>query len=308
MKWKTILAAGAILFTGNSIAQQCFPAPDGLVSLWPGDGNTQDIVGENHGTMVGASYVTPGWISDAFSFDGVEGRYVNVPASSTLESQTITVEAWVRSDPPSSGEVTYILSKGAKFCMGTSYAFNTHLGGLTFFVYDGTTGYGYEVKSPNAGVGVWDSNWHHIAGTYDGAFVRLYVDGEEIGDGTPTDVAIAYDLPTHNDLLIGDIKGVCQAAFQGDVDEVSLFNRALTVSEIQAISAAGSAGKCIAPMFTCNGFEPPMTSGPVKAKKNRALPLKAQIFDEGNYAMTDADLVAPPWCKSGMNTAHQPRI
>jgi len=49
-----------------------------------------------------------------------------------------------------------------------------------------------------------------------------------------------------------------------------------------------------APVLSCTGFEPPMDSGPVTVKKNRALPLKAQLFDADGFAVTDLDIVAPP--------------
>lgn len=49
-----------------------------------------------------------------------------------------------------------------------------------------------------------------------------------------------------------------------------------------------------APVLSCVGFEPPMAGGPVKVKKNRALPLKAQLFDTDGIVITDLDLTAPP--------------
>ena len=58
MNWKTIFATGAmILFTGITNAQECFPAPDGLVAWWPGDGNAIDVQGGNDGTLTnGATF------------------------------------------------------------------------------------------------------------------------------------------------------------------------------------------------------------------------------------------------------------
>ena len=49
-----------------------------------------------------------------------------------------------------------------------------------------------------------------------------------------------------------------------------------------------------APVLSCVGFEPPMAGGPVKVKKNRALPLKGQLFDSDGIVITDLDLTAPP--------------
>ena len=50
----------------------------------------------------------------------------------------------------------------------------------------------------------------------------------------------------------------------------------------------------VAPQFSCVGFNSPMGNGPVKVKKNRVLPLKAQIFDEDSFVVGDQDIVAAP--------------
>jgi hypothetical protein len=49
-----------------------------------------------------------------------------------------------------------------------------------------------------------------------------------------------------------------------------------------------------APTVDCVGFGPPMASGPVTARGNRALPLKAELFDANGYEVTDLELTAPP--------------
>jgi hypothetical protein len=49
-----------------------------------------------------------------------------------------------------------------------------------------------------------------------------------------------------------------------------------------------------APQYNCSGFESPMDQGPVTVKKNKALPLKAHLFDGNGYSITDADIFAPP--------------
>jgi hypothetical protein len=50
----------------------------------------------------------------------------------------------------------------------------------------------------------------------------------------------------------------------------------------------------IVPLLSCSGFEPPMDQGAVKVKKNRVLPLKAELLDGDGYPVTDADITAPP--------------
>jgi hypothetical protein len=86
--------------------------------------------------------------------------------------------------------------------------------------------------SPDAGSGIWDGKWHSVIGTYDGLTVRLYVDGVEVGSGTPDSSGISYGLPTSNDLMIGDYAGCPGLNFAGSIDQVQIFDRALDPREI----------------------------------------------------------------------------
>ena len=223
----------------------CVPPPVGIVSWWPGDGNASDIRSGNTGTIVGGVTFVSGKVGQAFNFDGTD--FIRVPRAPNLEPSQVTVEAWVRASSP--GVFKSIVTKGASGATAASYALYTGAsGGLIFYVFNGST----FVLSPDAGRGVWDGAFHHVAGTYDGATVRLYVDGVQVGSGTPTTISIGYGLPTTNDLFIGSYNsGVAGGTFPpgfvnfpGAVDEVEIFGRALTAAEIQAISSAGSAGKC----------------------------------------------------------------
>lgn len=154
---------------------------------------------------------------------------VRVPNSAGLESPTVTVEAWVSATAP--GTSAYVLAKGASGPTAASYALYTGAtGGLPFYVSDGA---GY-VESPAAGAGVWDGEWHHVVGTHDGATVRLYVDGVEIGEGTATDLQIGYGLPTGNDLFTGSYQGDIALPFAGLIDEPAVYNRAHGPSEVVA--------------------------------------------------------------------------
>jgi Ca2+-binding RTX toxin-like protein len=62
--------------------------------------------------------------------------------------------------------------------------------------------------------------------------VRLFVDGTEIGEGTPASFDIGYDMSVSNDLFVGSYNGAF--GFDGLIDEVSIFNRALSAAEVLA--------------------------------------------------------------------------
>jgi hypothetical protein len=213
--------------------------PSGIVSWYKAEDNAHDAVGNNHGTAHAITY-GPGVVGRAFQFDG--GGYVRVPDAPSLDSAAITVEAWVKV-ATAQGPFRYLVAKGAHACEAASYGLctgRTYPGGLCFYVYDGT----HAAISPDPGAGIWDGKWHHVAGTFDGTTVRLYVDGEQVGNGTAASLNINYNLPDGNDLFIGTyLWPGGSLGFTGSIDELSTYNRALSASEIQAIYSAGSAGK-----------------------------------------------------------------
>jgi Concanavalin A-like lectin/glucanases superfamily len=80
---------------------------------------------------------------------------------------------------------------------------------------------------------VWDGAWHHVAGTFDGRAVRLYLDGAEVGAGSPDQHAIEYGLESKAP-YIGAYGGSCGLGFTGDIDDVRVWSGALTAAEISA--------------------------------------------------------------------------
>jgi hypothetical protein len=181
----------------------------------------------NQGTVDGATWVS-GHAGSALRFNGTSDR-VTVPSSSSLSPSSVTASAWVRADS-SPGDWRVFLFKGVTDCLAASYALKSSgAGGLVFSISDGTT----NVFSPDAGSGVWDGAWHLVTGTYDGAHVRLYVDGALVG-ATATTITIGYGLPDGDDLVIGHPVNACgqSSQFAGDIDEVQIWGRALSGAEI----------------------------------------------------------------------------
>jgi len=254
MKLKFTALGQLLLLIGLAVphacSQMCVPPPKGMISWWTGDGTVLDYFGRNDGLTTSPVSYAAGEVADAFSFSG--SQFVQVPRSLSLEPAQITVDAWVNA-AVSPGLARYIVTKGAVDELESSYALYTGAsGGLQFYIFDGTA-----VRlSPDAGTGVWDGKWHHVAGTFDGTAVRLFLDGSEVGTGTPIVTTIAYGLSAGtdvtNDLFIGDFNPNCTSSicpddlhFIGEVDEVEIFERALSQEKIARIFAAGQAGKCL---------------------------------------------------------------
>jgi hypothetical protein len=223
------LATAAALTTAAPAAADILPVGDWTLNEGKGT-VAYDYAGHRHdGTLRGGAKWTQGRFQGGLSFNGNEAA-VTVPDSVALEPATVSVSAWVDASS-SPGNYRYVAAKGGNGCFAASYGLYTGAnGGLEFYVSanDGLTW----TVSPDAGQNLWNGQWHNVVGTFDGSTVRLYVDGRQVGTGTPNTTPIAYGLPTSNELAIGNYPWCPSSGFSGGIDEVKLFNRALSAQEI----------------------------------------------------------------------------
>ncbi|MCK4781336.1 SipW-dependent-type signal peptide-containing protein [Candidatus Parcubacteria bacterium] len=184
----------------------------------------------NDGTLSSDDFWADGQYNPALGFDGNDNNVV-IPDSDSLKPTFVTLEAWVKSNG-SPGNHRYIAGKCYGGGWGSYHLYTGNTGGLKFYIgYDGSY-----VASPNvSAANIWDDNWHHITGTYDGSTVKLYVDGAEIPGGTGTTEDIAYNT---EDFYIGSY-GTIGYYFSGLIDEVKVYSRALSGSEISDHYNAG---------------------------------------------------------------------
>lgn len=233
---------------GHASSQGCAAPPAGIVGWWPGDGNPNDIVNGNSGTLMGGVMFVPGEVGQAFSFNGT--NFVQVPNSPALEPANVTVEAWIKTTfLPSPYSAHFIVAKsGSDGYHG--YELGTTVDGKVRFTVLGGGPYGDAVGTSL----VADGEWHHIAGTFDGSYLRIYVDGNLDATVLYTG-GIAYI--GSSPLYIGkrQYEGI-PGFFNGLVDEVEIYNEALSAEDIVAIVKAGSAGKC----RTCTAPPPDLVS------------------------------------------------
>jgi hypothetical protein len=190
----------------------------GLVSWWRAETNALDVAGLNNGTFAAATYLSGKYTGNAFN---TANGVVVIPNSASLQCSNLTIELLVRANTP--GNNKSVLSKGG------SYAFNTGPdGGLVFSV---TTSAG-TFTSPAIGASqIWNDQFQGVAGSYDGRSVRLYLNGKEVGFGTPAAGTIQYNS---SELLFGDSADVPSAAnFAGRIDDVRLYNVARGAKSIR---------------------------------------------------------------------------
>lgn len=229
--------------SGNS--PPCVPAPAGLIGWWKSDGTALDQIGGNNGTLVNCGY-TNGPVGEAFSFDPENysyGTYTGVqiadkPAYALTNS--LTIEGWIR--PRGDG---YAIFFRGDHTPGMDPYWVSMDGGhnLSFYITDA----GANVVGVHANIAY--GSWIHFAGTLDNAtsMMRLYTNGV-LAAAQETGVRPFAQLDPNQSpgIGIGNLNdGGNTFPFVGDIDEISLYNRALSQSEVQSIVAAGSAGKCV---------------------------------------------------------------
>jgi hypothetical protein len=221
------------------------------VSWWPGNGDATDIVGGNHGTPLNGATFAPGLVGTAFSLDGVDD-FVEVPDSPGFTLSSITLDAWVK--PGSvTGSLHPIVTKynaSLPDPTGVSWSFlGASNGGLGFVAYQSVSDYrGVESNKTVLTPGVWQ----HVAATFDSQsqVMILYVNGAEVPAtlmSGSTEVAVSDSVAPVDFGTLVNMQGNLNGLWDGLMDEVDIFNRALAASEIQAIYQAGSGGKCLPP-------------------------------------------------------------
>ena len=262
--------------TASATPTGCVPPPSGLVSWWPAEGNANDIAGGNPGAPSGGVTFVSGQVGQAFDFDGTGA--VTIGDSPSLNPSAITVEGWIKPQfagrPRVACDVDVILTKLPGTGDATGYAlavrqdpgctFADEMGptpqGTISFAVVGVVG-GYHVVHSSAQVPN-DGAYHHVAGTYDGSSMRVYLDGVLVGDKANSGAVVASGVPA----LIGNStpngEGTPRYSV-ASIDEVTLYNRALTQAEIQAVASAGGVGKCTPTVSPPVCTPPPCPTGSI---------------------------------------------
>ena len=213
-----VLALAALLVTGQTVSAQ----PEGLIGHWPLDGDTLDYSGnEFHGTMVGTETYVPGMVGQALELDG--SSHVDCGNQDAYNvGENLTMAVWINV-PGFTKTWETILAKG-----DNSYRLGTNNSGATHFGMNGPSGGWW-----NGSATIDDGEWHHIACTYDGAMAYIYVDGAVDGEQAKTgafggDGAYSFHIGNN-----AQHDGSRQLG--GTVDDVQLYNRALSLAEVQKI-------------------------------------------------------------------------
>jgi hypothetical protein len=246
------------LFAFASLAAaQCVAPPAGMTNWWPADGNAFDIVGGNHGILQGNATFGDGMVNQAFDLDG-NGDYVQVNDTETAAFNfegSFTIDAWINLEAVPA-EFAPIVSKWNDLGVNQRSYFLAvqNVGGsprLRFDVSETGGFLGGQSSSVTSTAAIPLNTWTHVAAVFDAGTgdLRLYINGDLAALIPQSVIVPGVNTPFENDepLLIGagDLGGNVRDFFNGLIDEVELFDRALTEAEIETIFEAGEDGKAI---------------------------------------------------------------
>jgi hypothetical protein len=228
VKYALVLLAGCGRIGFDAVPVDA-PAPD-LVAWYAFDGDPAGtaVDGTSHqldGTCSPATTcpaAIAGVHGSAVMFDGVDDCFT-VPDPGTLQLRTgFTVSLWVMAATVVDGTV---ISKPLAIGTGASFELVSRPAGLTFFGQDGAS------ETFIMGPVLALDTWTHVAISWDGTTRRLFVDGSEDAEGAS---AAAWDSTP---LQIGCDRedGSEDGFFPGAIDDVRIYGRALTGTEIAAL-------------------------------------------------------------------------
>lgn len=176
---------------------------------------------------------TAGKAGTALHLDGGDD-FISLSGNAALHTAQTTVCAWARSTGPGDGEDFQIIAESQEWPnAGFSFHFWPEPNTFTWRVLSGGSGNTYDVDAV-----IDTTQWHHYCGSFDGTTSRLYVDGA-LADSK----AASYTPSVSKDLAVGGaLAGV--AALDGDIDDVRIYDRALTSADVTALYnyTGGSSG------------------------------------------------------------------
>lgn len=265
----SLLILALCLCGAFAAAAQAAKSP--LIGDWPLESSTVSGATESTADSSGhgLSLASPAGTMQFGTEGGKFGGYLAGTSATTMQVTSallappqVTLLAWIK-QKGYPGLLRYIAGRGndGPTCSGSSYALYTG--------YSGVAGLHFYVRQPDAAAtgvlsdsppdsAVFDGNWHLVAGTFDGANIHLYVDGVEAGTPKPAS-GIGYAAPITDPSFYVDgyppqAKCLGASDFPGLIDEVRVYDRALTAKELAHLAAATGpappdlvAEKCLPP-------------------------------------------------------------
>lgn len=249
-----VIATILLLISSNALAD----LEDSLVAHYKFDGNASDSSGNgNNATIYGNVQLTEdrfGNANSAYLFNGIDGS-IKAPHSSSLDiTGPITISCWVKA------QNTYwrcgLIRKADAYEPIAGYSLNA-VDDKANLGMNYLTGGWYSGGGMYSDALVVNNSWHLVTGTYDGTEMRIYIDGQldrsitysgGLGSNT-ADLHIGYyHYPYHDGR-----EGRNNVTLNGAIDDVRIYNRALSSSEIQQLAGGGGQTGMVNVAASANG-------------------------------------------------------
>ncbi len=228
------------------ICVNCVPPPSGMISWWQGDGNTNDLMGLNNGSLFNGATYAPGKVGQGFSFDGSDD-YLDIPHSPSLDigpNQPMSIKLWVKRTSAADSQIIFAKRPDCGSQVHYQLQFYAPTNLLAFNSTGATNGVFTTADKIPLNV------WTLVVVTYDGANATIYINGTWVAANP-----MSFDRNTVP-LRFGGEPSCGGQLFGGVIDDIVMFDRTLTASEVSRMYNAGSAGIC----STCAAPAPNMIS------------------------------------------------
>jgi hypothetical protein len=214
---------------------------DGLVAFYPFNGNADDYSGySNHGELFGSTLTTNRFDSiGAYGFDGIDD-YIMVNNSSSLNpTDAITLCAWVRPVSFLGKGNSGIIDKGYYNHSNPYYQYHLGITGDQYPYHPNSFQLSLSIKNNYEWLTAeqqWvPNNWYLVTGTYDGTKMKLFVNGELQLERTISGTIDNFNEP----IYIGATQNSPDNNVPGKIDDVRIYNRALSAGEIKLLYDSG---------------------------------------------------------------------
>ena len=193
------------------------------------DSGTNVINGACYSGTTTAGYSVPGKFNSAFSFTSAQSSYFTITADAKIQNTQQSWSLWINSSDSFS---SYPLAISApSFHQFYLQFFPT--GAIESGWFNGTYRYLDTTNIPS----LQDGNWHHIVSTFDGTNIRIYFDGAL--SGTSGNLSATPPLKDATTFYVASYVGFSGSKFVGKIDDIRIYNRALSLSEVQTLYTGG---------------------------------------------------------------------
>jgi len=217
----------------SSTLPEARTAEEGLVAYYPFHGQANDASGHHNDAVVSGPVLTTdrfGQANDAYLFDGIDD-FMSVADSASLDiTHHITLAAWIF---PQARKSEKVIVKGQALHGNIAAPYELSLSGTGDIIFSLRPGLQFTQLRRH---GYSLNQWLFVVGTYDGSAMKLYVDGS-----LANTLNITGALNSNNeDLLIGTRLRLRSDTFNGKIDDIRIYNRALSAAEVQTLYNAGN--------------------------------------------------------------------